>query len=107
MQSVHGQASAANTPGDLIPRLTQAIQGEVGHGASGAHPATLEFNVIDYKSGRRASLKPEQLATGQQLQLPLYVEAAQALVFHKNAEPLQAGYWGMASGLIPSTTALT
>src|SRR5262249_54616267 len=27
------------------------------------------FNVIDYKSGRRASLKPEQLESGQQLQL--------------------------------------
>jgi ATP-dependent helicase/DNAse subunit B len=56
------------------------------------------FNVIDYKSGRRASLKPDQLESGQQLQLPLYVEAAQLLVFGNEATPLQAGYWGMASG---------
>ncbi len=56
------------------------------------------FNVIDYKSGRRASLKQDQLETGQQLQLPIYVEAAQVLVFQNNAEPLAAGYWGMASG---------
>jgi ATP-dependent helicase/nuclease subunit B len=56
------------------------------------------FNVIDYKSGRRASLKREQLETGQQLQLPIYVEAAQVLVFNNNATPLQAGYWSMGSG---------
>src|SRR5262249_22980651 len=56
------------------------------------------FNVIDYKSGRRASLKPDQLESGQQLQLPLYVEAAQLLVFNNEATPLQAGYWGMGSG---------
>ena len=49
VKSVHGQASAANLPGDLMPRLTQAIQGEVGNGASGGHPANLEFNVVDYK----------------------------------------------------------
>ena len=56
------------------------------------------FNVIDYKSGRRASLKLDQLETGQQLQLPIYVEAAQALLFKNDATPLQAGYWGMGSG---------
>jgi hypothetical protein len=56
------------------------------------------FSVIDYKSGRRATLKREQLETGQQLQLPIYVEAAQVLVFKNEATPLLAGYWGMASG---------
>jgi ATP-dependent helicase/DNAse subunit B len=56
------------------------------------------FNVIDYKSGRKTSLKREQLETGQQLQLPIYVEAAQVLLFQNQATPLQAGYWGMASG---------
>jgi hypothetical protein len=49
VKNVHGKASAANLPGDLMPRLTQAIQGEVGSGASGAQPANLEFNVVDYK----------------------------------------------------------
>ena len=56
------------------------------------------FNVIDYKSGRRAAFKRDQLETGQQLQLPIYVEAAQALVFKGNATPLQAGYWSMGTG---------
>lgn len=49
VKSVHGQASAANLPGDLMPRLTQAIQGEVGNGSASGQPANLEFNVIDYK----------------------------------------------------------
>jgi ATP-dependent helicase/nuclease subunit B len=56
------------------------------------------FNVIDYKSGRRASLKSDQLATGQQLQLPIYVEAAQMLLFDGKAAPLAAGYWSMGGG---------
>jgi ATP-dependent helicase/DNAse subunit B len=56
------------------------------------------FNVIDYKSGRSAKFKRDQLATGQQLQLPIYVEAAQALVFKGKATPLQAGYWSMGAG---------
>ena len=56
------------------------------------------FNIIDYKSGRRASLKRDQLETGQQLQLPIYVEAAQVLVFKNDATPLQAGYWSMGAG---------
>jgi hypothetical protein len=49
VKSVHGQASAVNLPGDLMPRLTQAIQGELGSGASGGQATNLEFNVVDYK----------------------------------------------------------
>jgi ATP-dependent helicase/DNAse subunit B len=56
------------------------------------------FNVIDYKSGRKASLKEEHIATGEHLQLPIYVAAAQALLFDGNAQPLAAGYWTMAGG---------
>jgi hypothetical protein len=56
------------------------------------------FNVIDYKSGRRVSLKEDHIATGEHLQLPIYVAAAQALLFDGNAEPLAAGYWTMAGG---------
>jgi ATP-dependent helicase/DNAse subunit B len=56
------------------------------------------FNVIDYKSGRSAKFKRDQLITGQQLQLPIYVEAAQALVFEGKATPLQASYWSMGAG---------
>jgi RecB family exonuclease len=56
------------------------------------------FNVIDYKSGRKASLKEEHIFSGEQLQLPIYVAAAQALVFDGDAEPLAAGYWTMGGG---------
>jgi ATP-dependent helicase/DNAse subunit B len=58
----------------------------------------IQFAVIDYKSGRRASLKEEHIASGEHLQLPIYVAAAQALLFDGNAEPLAAGYWTMAGG---------
>ena len=56
------------------------------------------FNVIDYKSGRRPSLKPQQIETGEQLQLPIYVEAAQLLLFDGQAKPLSAAYWSMGNG---------
>ena len=56
------------------------------------------FSVIDYKSGRRPSLRLEHIASGEHLQLPLYVEAAQTLVFEGHARPIVAGYWTMAAG---------
>jgi hypothetical protein len=56
------------------------------------------FNVIDYKSGRKPSLREEHIASGEHLQLPIYVAAAQALIFGGHAEPLAAGYWTMAGG---------
>jgi ATP-dependent helicase/nuclease subunit B len=56
------------------------------------------FNVIDYKSGRKASLKEEHISTGEHLQLPIYIAAAQALLFDGNAQPLAAGYWTMTGG---------
>jgi hypothetical protein len=74
------------------------VMGQIDRIDVGQHEGKTVFNVIDYKSGRRATLKREQLETGQQLQLPIYVEAAQVLVFKNEAVPLQAGYWGMGSG---------
>jgi ATP-dependent helicase/DNAse subunit B len=56
------------------------------------------FSVIDYKSGRKPALRTEDIESGQRLQLPLYVEAAQTLVFKGTATPIAAGYWSMASG---------
>jgi RecB family exonuclease len=56
------------------------------------------FNVIDYKSGKKLALRPEHIESGERLQLPIYVEAAQMLVFGGDATPLAAGYWSMASG---------
>jgi ATP-dependent helicase/DNAse subunit B len=58
----------------------------------------IQFTVIDYKSGRKASLRHEHIESGEQLQLPIYVAAAQALVFGGQAQPLAAGYWTMTSG---------
>ncbi len=74
------------------------ITGQIDRIDTGKLGGKQVFNVIDYKSGRRAALKTELLETGQQLQLPIYVEAAQALVFHDEATPLAAGYWSMGSG---------
>lgn len=74
------------------------ITGQIDRIDVGTVAGKTVFNVIDYKSGRRVSLKRDQLETGQQLQLPIYVEAAQVLVFKNDATPLQAGYWGMGSG---------
>lgn len=56
------------------------------------------FNVIDYKSGHRSSLTNEHIVSGEHLQLPIYVAAAQVLVFGGAAEPLAAGYWTMSDG---------
>ncbi len=57
------------------------------------------FNVIDYKSGKKPSLKPADIESGQRLQLPLYVMAAQHLLLAADsATPLSAGYWTMQGG---------
>jgi ATP-dependent helicase/DNAse subunit B len=56
------------------------------------------FSVIDYKSGKKAKLTEAHIESGERLQLPIYVEAAQALVFHGKATPLAAGYWSMTAG---------
>jgi ATP-dependent helicase/DNAse subunit B len=56
------------------------------------------FNIIDYKSGRKESLKQEHLESGEKLQLPIYVEAAQMILFQGEATPFMAGYWSMSAG---------
>ncbi len=56
------------------------------------------FSVIDYKSGKKPCLREEDIESGERLQLPIYVEAAQALVFGASATPLVAGYWSMTGG---------
>jgi ATP-dependent helicase/nuclease subunit B len=56
------------------------------------------FNVIDYKSGRKPRLQEEQIASGEHLQLPIYVAAAQAILYDGAAQPLAAGYWSMTGG---------
>ena len=56
------------------------------------------FSVIDYKTGKTTSLKEEHIASGERLQLPIYVAAAQALLFKNEATPIAAGYWTMDRG---------
>jgi RecB family exonuclease len=61
------------------------------------------FNVIDYKSGRRPTLTIEKMESGERLQPPLYVMAAQVLLFAENkGQPLWAGYWSMDKGMTAS-----
>ncbi|MEX0586427.1 MAG: PD-(D/E)XK nuclease family protein, partial [Pirellulales bacterium] len=74
------------------------VTGQIDRVDVGTLDGQTVFNVIDYKSGRRASLKSDQIETGQQLQLPIYVEAAQLLLFNGEATPLAAGYWSMGNG---------
>lgn len=58
------------------------------------------FNVIDYKSGKRPKFNPEKAESGEQLQPPLYVMAAQALLFgEERSTPVWAGYWSMNNGV--------
>jgi ATP-dependent helicase/DNAse subunit B len=56
------------------------------------------FNIIDYKSGRKPRLQEEHIASGEHLQLPIYVAAAQAILYDGAAQPLAAGYWSMTGG---------
>jgi len=56
------------------------------------------FNVIDYKSGRKFSFSRDHIESGQRLQLPIYVEAAQAMLFDGQGRPLAAGYWWTDGG---------
>ena len=52
------------------------------------------FNIVDYKSGKGASLGDESITSGTALQLPLYAMAVEEmLLVQAKAVPLQAGYW--------------
>jgi len=74
------------------------IAGQIDRIDVGTIDGRTVFNVIDYKSGRKVVLRPEHIASGERLQLPIYVEAAQALIFGGDATPLAAGYWSMTGG---------
>jgi len=66
---------------DLVKRPT----------ADGRH--STYFEVIDYKSGSRASVSKSEIDSGVDLQLPLYLLAAKKVVFKAKAlEPLSAWY---------------
>jgi hypothetical protein len=73
------------------------VTGQIDRVDVGTQDGQTVFNVIDYKSGS-AKLDPDQLATGQQLQLPIYMEAAKDLLFDDKTVPLAASYWTMSRG---------
>ncbi len=62
------------------------------------------FRIIDYKSG--AIPTPKDIAAGTSLQLPLYVMAAERVLFvNGEKSALDAGYWGLKSdGFKPKRT---
>jgi ATP-dependent helicase/nuclease subunit B len=51
------------------------------------------FNIVDYKSGASTRTRPEAVADGTALQLPLYALAAERLLVAIDAVPLAASYW--------------
>lgn len=54
------------------------------------------FTVIDYKTGKRPSLKLDDLESGRGLQLPLYLLAVKRLgLAGPDAVPFQMGYWAL------------
>jgi RecB family exonuclease len=74
------------------------ITGQIDRVDVGAIDGQTVFNVIDYKSGKKTNLTRAHIESGERLQLPIYVEAAQMLLFQGKATPLAAGYWSLASG---------
>lgn len=96
-----GRARGSESPVSCEEPLELAIGGEEVRIAGridrldlGAAAGRRVFNVIDYKTGTRASFAPEAAVQGTALQLPLYVMAAeQLLLVGERAVPWQAGYW--------------
>jgi ATP-dependent helicase/nuclease subunit B len=88
-----GEAIVLEIEGEKI-----RITGQIDRIDVGTVDGKTVFNVIDYKSGKKVALKQDHIESGERLQLPIYVEAAQILLFGGDATPLAAGYWSMASG---------
>jgi hypothetical protein len=52
------------------------------------------FNVLDYKTGRRAQYSQDDLKAGRALQLPIYAMAVEELLMvDRRAMPWRIGYW--------------
>ena len=83
------------------------IAGRVDRVDVGACEGVPVFNVIDYKSGSKVQDKPEQIAAGLALQLPLYAMAVQQLgLVAEGAVPWQAGYWRVRTEGYPKRNSL-
>ena len=79
------------------------IRGRIDRIDLGEIAGRLAFNVIDYKSGGRKSLNAKNIASGDTLQLPLYVLAVeQLLLADRNALPWRAGYWRVDDAGFPA-----
>jgi ATP-dependent helicase/DNAse subunit B len=76
-------------------RLTGRID-RIDVGRQGGRPVYL---VVDYKSGKKQSLKRKDISTGLNLQLPIYALAARRLAgMPPDVEPVQAIFWYLRGG---------
>lgn len=73
---------------------TVRFTGQIDRLDVGRIDATTVFNVIDYKSSAKQTVKLEKLEAGTQLQLPLYALAAEDLLMREQQGlAWEAGYW--------------
>jgi ATP-dependent helicase/DNAse subunit B len=73
---------------------TIRISGRIDRVDLGQIAGQAVFHVIDYKSSTKVDFKPEMIASGERLQLPLYALALeQLLLADRGAIPWRASYW--------------
>lgn len=96
----HESALSTNEPFSLEVPLpggeVEAVRftGQIDRLDVGRIDATTVFNVIDYKSSAKQTVKLEKLEAGTQLQLPLYALAAEDLLMREQQGlAWEAGYW--------------
>jgi ATP-dependent helicase/DNAse subunit B len=94
-------ALSTDTPFALPVTIDGAVEpvqfiGQIDRIDVGRVGKQLVFNVIDYKTNRRAAVDEEEIHAGRQVQLALYAMAAEQLLFAgQQATPLTAGYWSI------------
>jgi ATP-dependent helicase/nuclease subunit B len=96
-QSEHDATLSTDEPYELaVGQQRLKFTGTIDRIDVGRVGDTLVFNVIDYKTSASARLKPAQIESGTQIQLPLYAMAvAELLLADKQAAALSAGYWSI------------
>ena len=87
--SIPFELDLGSEPIRLIGQIDRVDVGRVG--------GVTVFNIIDYKSGKKEmKLDLKKVRSGHQLQLPLYVLAAeQHLLAEQDARALATGYWNV------------
>jgi RecB family exonuclease len=92
-------AASTNEPLELVlDGETIRITGRIDRIDTGKLAGQTVFNVVDFKTTRPNKLKPatvENVEQGKQLQVPLYVMAAQMVLQAQGAVPLEADYWAI------------